>query len=462
MNKLWSTALLAAARNLRQDVLKGQLWGSPTSTPTDPPFESPYANEDADEDEDTPQSKLRNKQRTPFYSTTSASTPNLGGRSNNGRVKGMIENFEGGQGHAGRERSGSNTSSSSGSAFDEHAEDEDAESKDREIRDRPLPTPPPRPTPRTFAAQEVFARPQSEEPSIEELLRGGGAQAWEDVEGGTMKHVRSSDEPRAGGLGLGLGGSRSRKGGVHAWEEDDSLGATVKHIPRHAVGVEDVFSASTAAAPPEGDEARNSQHLAELKELEDRRIELEDLRRRKDAELEALRSIQSERLATAKQATAEYEHALATARAEGRKEAEAQMAGTLRESRSLIDNFRQRLEQVERKVNDMHAAHAEASKIQHIAVGVGPDSADPPSSLTQLDPRFFFKSLFARLFAPDDSAIGTSRRGRRRLSYLDLDLIPKTVSALPSYVILVGLGVCAVVFRVLVKRGAGVLAGRRR
>jgi hypothetical protein len=38
---------------------------------------------------------------------------------------------------------------------------------------------------------------------------------------------------------------------------------------------------------------------------------------------------------------------------------------------------------------------------------------------------------------------------------------PTTLKALPSYVLLVGLGVCAVVLRVLVRRGLGALRGRR-
>ncbi|KAF7299576.1 hypothetical protein HMN09_00962900 [Mycena chlorophos] len=117
------------------------------------------------------------------------------------------------------------------------------------------------------------------------------------------------------------------------------------------------------------------------------------------------------------------------------------------ELKELVDGFRKRLEEVERKVGDMEQAQAAADKDKAKAaasVGLAAQKSVAPAQtqqLSRLDPR----RLLA-LFGP------TNTTNQRRNVPIPDDVGPTTIAGLPSYVLLVSLGVCAVVFRVLVKR----------
>ncbi|KAI1792113.1 hypothetical protein LXA43DRAFT_972705 [Ganoderma leucocontextum] len=264
MNKKWRDALLVAARNLRQNVLKGRIWGgdpSPISSPSPSfapaPFSVLQPNPSPSSSPTREQSVLYSN---PTFNSSSSSVDSAAsfstgddegaaggaalGRSKakryrNGRVRGMVETFE---------RSGS--FSSDGGFEDEAAPSTSAErdrtSARKEIRElaelqaqltgqrvvespspspskrRPLPVPP---SPSGSASNTLL----DEEPTMEALLAElakqpsvTGARAWEEVDlanGVTVKRVPAHEatlgQKTIQGLGSGRssGGSSNGKGG---------------------------------------------------------------------------------------------------------------------------------------------------------------------------------------------------------------------------------------------------------
>jgi hypothetical protein len=120
--------------------------------------------------------------------------------------------------------------------------------------------------------------------------------------------------------------------------------------------------------------------------------------------------------------------------------------------RALVDRFRVRLEEVERRVGEMEVAATNSSAS---TTATQKEQETPaPTQLTvsqRLDPR----RLLA-LFASAPAAANGANANAKREEWVG----PTTLGALPSYVLLVGLGMCAVVLRVLVKRGLGAVRGR--
>ncbi|KAJ7435746.1 hypothetical protein B0H11DRAFT_672426 [Mycena galericulata] len=227
--------------------------------------------------------------------------------------------------------------------------------------------------------------------------------------------------PRAG---------RSSSGGVHAWEADEGLvGSTVKRVPAstptHAHAAVPFEVPGRVVVAPPASSASAAQSHAERKALE--------------------------------------EEAAARGRERGRA-VRAQVAEAKREGavlRDIVEEFRARLEEVERKVGAMEVAAASGSTAP--ASTATPAGVPPPSStLTRLDPRRLLAAFFGSASAQDGAGNGNGdvkTRGKGRGAENDF-MGPTTIRALPSYVLLVGLGVCAVVLRVLVRRGFG--AVRRR
>ncbi|ESK84686.1 hypothetical protein Moror_648 [Moniliophthora roreri MCA 2997] len=113
LNPLWRNALLGASRSLRQNVLKGGIWGLDSESSSDPENPSPSRFETASpsrftspspkldtvekgqDDETTPNSRrsvFLNGNKRPVSSSMFMSSPS--GRHRNGRVKGMAKGFE--------------------------------------------------------------------------------------------------------------------------------------------------------------------------------------------------------------------------------------------------------------------------------------------------------------------------------------------------------------------------------
>ncbi|KAJ7874901.1 hypothetical protein B0H13DRAFT_2669007 [Mycena leptocephala] len=227
------------------------------------------------------------------------------------------------------------------------------------------------------------------------------------------------------------GMNRSGSGGVHAWEaEDGAVGATVKRVAAspapsvsQAQGVKKVFGGAEADVN-------------------------DDLARNRPTEAEARRE----------QAKAEAD---AQERGRARGAAVRAQLAEAADLRALVDRFRVRLEEVERRVGEMEVA-ATATTSSAPTTGMQREHETPtlaPTQLTvsqRLDPRRLL-ALFASAPAAAQRTNGANANANgKREEWVG----PTTLGALPSYVLLVGLGMCAVVLRVLVKRGLGAVRGR--
>ncbi|KAJ7053528.1 hypothetical protein C8F01DRAFT_1260512 [Mycena amicta] len=114
----------------------------------------------------------------------------------------------------------------------------------------------------------------------------------------------------------------------------------------------------------------------------------------------------------------------------------------------VVEGFRRRLEEVERRVGDMEGREREREREVGAVVGDKKETQKEMSIIQRLDPR--------RLLALFTTS-GTTTAGNTQVP-----VGPTTIAGIPSYVLLVSLGMCAVVLRVLVRRGLGAVAGAGR
>ena len=199
INNLWRETLLSASRNLRQNVLKGRIWGIEDDDVLGPtrilPYRNAYSSSTSSIDEE-----LESEDTTPHKA---------GGRERKGRVRGLVASLE--------------RASSSGSGFSNHGSstsegdvvpawvDEEAsfasgseasEVEERKARavtkKRIFPEVPALVTnaPQKAQISPVNVTSPEEGPSVEELVASSslsgswGAKAWEDVNiGETVKHI---------------------------------------------------------------------------------------------------------------------------------------------------------------------------------------------------------------------------------------------------------------------------------
>ncbi|KAH9017291.1 hypothetical protein EDB84DRAFT_1276592 [Lactarius hengduanensis] len=415
VNTLWRGALLTAARNLRQNMLRGRLWGTPTSEPDqEEPFDSlSYAFPSSSPD------------LTLADANADADTGHVRWNTNaNGRVRGMVDKWERGSASS---RSSSRSSSHRDSESDSRSEPGSDAGVDivQTANDTTSPAPP-LPFPASKGSVTVDGAPQ--EPSIEDLLAAAsassipmdgswGARAWEDLNVGvTVRRVDPAHDtvvPRRDGSGSGsssgicAGSVRSvgsrRNGGDGSNNGSQRMRRTVVDIFSEAVDI-DPFSEPTVnvevdTGPP---------------------VEIEDEREaEEDAELEA------------------KERAL-----------EDEVRGT----RGLLEEFRRRLEEVETRVGVMEAEWRAKEQQQRVALNTHNDKAvaavpeEPtPRSLLEVIP----------VTTDSDSSCTSDDDTDRGVARPTFGVGPETVSDLPSFVLLVGLGVCTVVLRVVLKRVAG-------
>lgn len=205
VNNLWREALLNASRNLRQNVLKGRIWGfdeddDTNSTTTKFPYTHVFSSsssslEDVSESQDITPNKSSNRK---------------------GRVRGLVASLER-TSSSGLSYHGSSTSEGEAVAnawADEEASfasgSEASEVEDRKaratIKKRILPEPPVDTSPFSMPAVELLPEISgagdtfntNSEPTVEELLasstdslsRSWGANAWEDLNiGETVKRI---------------------------------------------------------------------------------------------------------------------------------------------------------------------------------------------------------------------------------------------------------------------------------
>jgi hypothetical protein len=472
---LWRSALLAASRNLRQNILRGRIWGNSISDEQgqdlereelgDVPFTSAlYASSSSSldlpltgEDAESP-SELRPTRRSRVSKNA------------NGHVRGMVDKWEresaGSQsptrrlGANGRNRYGSESDNGS-----EYGDEEMAAVMGIDAHVSPFPS---------NGATLVPA--EDDEPSIEDLLAAGtspsapkdgsswGARAWEGLNAGiTMRRIEPYDTvvPRRDGSGGSSGGDARSTANIA--ERDKRRGgnsssgrcmgkATNKEDPRLArPTVADIFA--------ETPETISTSAHAEAEVQADVPAEME-----------------LEEAATAAAVEAEL------------KVKELALEDEARTTRALIEEFKRRLEEVEARVSAMEAdwhppeeqqapisqqqqqqqqseaqetstddkdTHDDAVDALPKTVGVTPGPAEKPADEKRDMEVDAQNAVEENGGADPDSDVVAGRRVVAPVRHGMVDLGPTMMSDLPSYVLLVGLGVCAVVLQVVLKRVGG-------
>ena len=408
VNKLWKDALLKSSRNLRRNVLKGKIWDLPHEGDPDDDLFANGSNSSTSSLE-----SLRNAtdgdNAGPHYIKPYR-------RYRNGRVRGMVESFE---------RSGSFTSDSSSSELAErnafiarYDPNKDALSESpveasphlAELS-APLPLPPP--------ITESLSRSPSKRPlpqipihpSLREL----------PVEEFTVGELLETEDERM-----------SSSWGARAWEEfDDKPGITVKKLIQGVPRFENadpemtISNLSTAIVS----QSRNGSN--DRKPRDERRIVTTIFSPSGSSTSQVSTSLQAPELISMK-----------TKREE---ELEDQVKSTY----LILEEYKKRLEAVENKVS--HMAEAEIRLTDKI------EKADQENQrlreriqeaerrVAQPQPEHLSSQ------APADQKVSVTARRKKVIESMD----PQSISALSQYVLLVGMGVCAVVFRVVLKKVIG-------
>jgi hypothetical protein len=443
VNTLWRSALLAAARSLRQNILYGRIWGNP---PSDPEQE-----QEQERDQDhapfgtTPYASSSSSLDLPLTDRDAEASCSRRPRQGlpTGRVRGMVDKWE-------RESAGSRSStrrSNSSCSRSDSGSDNGSELGDDEMAAGKIDV--------SGALVSVFpdngtgaVLAADNEPSIEDLLASEsalavwkpaswGARAWEELDAGTtMRRIEPHDTvvPRHdgnGGIGADIGsvpfGTLSKRGGGVNNSGSRRVRGTNKEDPRLARRTAtDIFAVplDTVSTPA----------LAEAEVQTDIHVETEA-----EAELKANELV---------------------------------LKGEMQDTRTLLEEFRRRLEEVESRVSTMEAeeqrAYVSPQQLSEAQASTTPEkdmhdkSVEAPpkvaSVMPECDPTTEIeipadvdeKKVGRDYIDAQDDAYGGCADGPAVGHVVGLE--PTTVSDLPSYVLLVGLGVCAVIFKVVLKR----------
>ncbi|KIK67284.1 hypothetical protein GYMLUDRAFT_238593 [Collybiopsis luxurians FD-317 M1] len=577
VNKLWKTALLRASQNLRQNVLKGQIWGfvdeidgesNGMTFPSVSPLDDVPDHGDEDEDEDTPHRRRRSSSQPqpgdrsnvksfpfpnglPVYSSasSSSSTEDLfspagispmisssasrfgagpsasddklryshSGKSRHGRVQGMVDTFERSSSFdegdptsvkllheikgmreldlerlrkLRRERSGSTSSmSESGSFGSSHSPTSSSDGSS--VRDtvespaedynvstvtssRPLPTPP-----LSIAGTAFPDTCTEEEPSVEDLL------AREDLSEDIFRNHPSlaslsalSTKPGLKGsfakstFSISKGKGRAKKrGGVYAWEDEaEDLAtapgkATAKRVPSQLPipasmlpslsSAQDIFGNSDVShgmIREESTGTTGSGHNVEM-------VSSGNLAGGSGTHTPS-RPLPEIPLHPSLVSIPGTEDTPKSAQEPTNEE--AMLRVSIDETSGLLESFRVRLGEVERKVDtleievkELEAVNAakERQRAEEAAEKKAEDQAKGDTIASRnsvLNKWPAVRNVLSGIFQFSPSA-GQSSSNRRHSAHLD----PQTLSQLPPYVLLVGLGVCVVVLRVVARRLGG-------
>ncbi|KAL5526694.1 hypothetical protein ACEPAF_8419 [Sanghuangporus sanghuang] len=473
INNLWREALLNASRNLRQNVLKGRIWGFDADDVLEPTRVLPY--------------------RNAYNSSTSSideeigsqeSTPHKGG-DRKGRVRGLVASLERAS-SSGSGLSNNGSSTSEGDVIpvwvDEEASfasgSEASEVEERKARavtkKRIFPEPP---ALLTNASQKAQIAPCSvsspeEEPSVEDLLVSGsmsgswGAKAWEDMNiGETVKHIGVEHGANNGNSHDDVFGQvevASRSGsGKHS---DSRKGNARKQV-------KDIFARTLPLRPlPSPPKSESCSPLLPTPPV---RIPAK-----------ADRSVQVD--------SGSPDSGGIRDRAQDADVTSTEDSEKLRQALSLLEQYKKQLSELEEKITLLERENAEQARIEHCSQAIETDALSTLSSarapagshLTEL--RLSLpdhvetashesptsrsglpvdcgvdsarSSLHSSISAEDsdESASPRSNAGPtwhgRRFDNHEWDPVENGIA---SYVLMVGVGVCAVVLSTILKRLAG-------
>lgn len=426
----WHDALLAASRNLRQNVLKGRIWGAGQDSPQSGAF--------------TP--ALPSQSFSPLYdsysSASSAETTDeedLGlskRRKVRGRVRGLVDSFE---------RSGSFSSASD-------MDDEDAPQPSRStvkkwldvkiVPEEAAVLSPTSPTEHSIELdvpleKPVVEEPAEEEPSVEALLaetetKSVGARAWEDFDmdaGITVKRVAEPTANDDAQRVVNLTADPNKK--VHSMPRN----TPVKRKQERRV--------VTAVFAPASDKSASPVNLSSVESA----------------------VVRDQAVLAAVENTPQDKDTLALLMAE------------LKETRTVVEELQQRLHEVESKNSELEKFVAvqeqELTKSRDVATaevqastshacphcGTSSDldarlsepAALSASSLLTFGSSFLpavVKRALPAALLPQPRSDQENARRRKRAPAAE----PSSMSEVPQYVLLLGLGVCAVVLRLMLKK----------
>ncbi|OBZ72020.1 hypothetical protein A0H81_07375 [Grifola frondosa] len=260
--------------------------------------------------------------------------------------------------------------------------------------------------------------------------------------------------------------------GARAWEAMDlAPGVTVKHIGETALDGDSLEGSMTVLGPGC---RRGSGKGSGARGRGDRRVVTAIFTPTSDAAESILQAPLRDQEATAQtlEKAAKIDADAQTVDPEDTREQglEAELAAT----RTLVDSFRRRLEVVEQKVAELERRENDperkADKFTSGTEKEGRCPAQEDLSVTQGDkgvsPAATSSSLGSSLLSLPSTLLPTTLQGLNFPSGIfsttsDPDDEPASISDLPSYVFLVGLGVCAVVVRVMLRKVAGRGSGWR-
>lgn len=434
--------MLAASRNLRQNVIKGRIWGGDVDNlePPSPSLPShPFS------------SNLYNSSSSSLDLTDNGRDVYKQHRRNRGRVHGMVQQFE---------RSGSFSSESS-LERDSPLEVNHCRrlSKDSATTDEPIfmsPTsdslslPPPSPP-----------LSVSEEPTMEVLLASSessgawGARAWEEFDAAPGVTVKRLEEPLVSEPNISAD-TVSRLQTMVAFN-----GAGKAKSVRLSKGKQDRRVITAIFTPPTCEAIENPKATSEAVQV---------IESGTDSETDNVPPVApvadtTDDTVVAQITATEREHAL-----------EAELA----ETRALVNAFKVRLEKVERKVAELEvevhrneAAREKSTSFDSTArtsriciselvdieseSAVNLDSDTSSSTLLDGEDELAEGDETHALTLPQNITSSSDKKSAEDVGAPDAqdDADPSSVAELPRYVLLVGLGVCAVVMRVIMKRGRG-------
>lgn len=387
---MWKDALLASSRNLRRNVLRGKIWGPPADDDPDDDLLADVSNSSTSS-LDSPHNATDGDYPGPHYIRPYR-------RHRSGRVRGMVESFE---------RSGSFSSDSSCELAERSAFIAQYDVNQDVISQSPveapsqfsepsthtsLPLPPPAADspPRSISKRPLPQTPVH--PSLKEF-------PMEDL---TVEELLEAEEE-----------NMSSSCGARAWEEfDNKPGITVKKLIQDAPYSDNVIPGTIT-------EFHSREKSNDRKQRDERRI-----------------------------VTAIFSPAHLLDPTPSKSEREAELEDQVKSTTLTLEEYKKRLEEVERKVSNM--AEVELRLTQKI------EKADRENK--ELQERVLEAERKAAQTRPDNPSRphlildqGVAAKRKKVIENMD----PQSISALSQYVLLVGMGVCAVVFRVVLKKVIG-------
>jgi hypothetical protein len=407
VNQFWKDALLTSSRNLRRNVLKGKIWGSPVERGPDGDL---FAN-------------MSNSSTSSLESIRNATDGDDPGphyirpyrRYRNGRVRGMVESLE---------RSGSFSSDSSLSELAErnafiaeydanqHVTSQSPVEGPSHFPELSAPSPLPLPQAAESPSRSPDKRPLPQipvHPSLREL----------PVEEPTVEELLEAE-----------GGELGSSWGARAWEEfDHKPGITAKKFIQDA---------------PRSDNTNPDATNSGLSTI----IESPSREGSNGRKLRNERRIVTAIFSPAPSASHISGLIQAPEVTPSKSEREGELEDQVKTTTLMLEEYKKRLEEVEKKVS--HMAEVEVRLTQKIEKTNQENKElqgkvrEAEKKATQLD-----RSSASHVIA-DQRASPVAKR-KKVIENMD----PQSISALSQYVLLVGMGVCAIVFRVVLKKVIG-------